>query len=61
MMPALRGTRVGVRPRVSFSFFKVVIVKPNGRPGYSALYKEHDVVEVVGILRIKHQRQNSYT
>lgn len=34
---------------------------PYGRSGYSALYKVHDVVEIVGILRIKHQRQNSYS
>ena len=34
---------------------------PYGKSGYSALYKVHDVIEIVGILRIKHQRQNTYS
>lgn len=34
---------------------------PYGKSGYSALYKVHDVIEIVGILRIKHQRQNNYS
>lgn len=34
---------------------------PYGGSGYSALYKVHDVIEIVGILRIKHQRQNTYS
>lgn len=34
---------------------------PYGKSGYSALYKVHDVIEIVGILRIKHQRQNAYS
>lgn len=34
---------------------------PFGKSGYSALYKVHDVVEVVGILRVKHQRENQYS
>lgn len=34
---------------------------PYGKSGYSALYKVHDVIEIVGILRVKHQRQNDYT
>jgi len=34
---------------------------PYGKSGYSALYKVHDVIEIIGILRIKHQRQNDYT
>ena len=33
---------------------------PYGKSGYSALYKVHDVIEIVGILRIKHQRQDTY-
>lgn len=33
---------------------------PFGRSGYSALYKVHDVVEVVGILRVKHQKEVDY-
>lgn len=31
-----------------------------GKSGYSALYKVHDVVEVIGILRLKHQKENAY-
>lgn len=34
---------------------------PYGKSGYSALYKVHDVIEIVGILRVKHQRQNDYS
>lgn len=33
---------------------------PFGRSGYSALYKVHDVIEVIGILRLKHQKEGSY-
>lgn len=31
-----------------------------GKSGYSALYKVHDVIEVVGILRVKHQKEKGY-
>ena len=31
-----------------------------GKSGYSALYKVFDVVEIVGILRVKHQKENNY-
>lgn len=33
---------------------------PFGKSGYSALYTVHDVIEVVGILRVKHQSENRY-
>ena len=33
---------------------------PFGKSGYSALYTVQDVVEIVGILRVKHQRENRY-
>lgn len=34
---------------------------PFGKSGYSALYTVHDVIEVVGMLRIKYQRENRYS
>jgi hypothetical protein len=33
---------------------------PFGQSGYSALYTVQDVIEIVGILRVKHQRKNRY-
>jgi plasmid stabilization system protein ParE len=33
---------------------------PFGKSGYSALYTVQDVIEVVGILRVKHQRESRY-
>jgi len=33
---------------------------PFGKSGYSALYTVQDVIEIVGILRVKHQRESRY-
>jgi len=33
---------------------------PFGKSGYSALYTVQDVIEIVGILRVKHQREDRY-
>lgn len=33
---------------------------PFGKSGYSALYTVQDVIEIVGVLRVKHQRENRY-
>jgi len=33
---------------------------PLGKSGYSALYTVQDVIEIVGILRVKHQREGRY-
>lgn len=33
---------------------------PFGKSGYSALYKVHDVIEIIGVLRIKHQKEDGY-
>lgn len=50
---------IGTLYQESFGIRQIHI--PFGKSGYSALYKVHDVIEIVGILRVKHQRQDGYS
>ena len=50
---------IGTQYQESFGIRQIHV--PYGRSGYSVLYKVHDIIEIVGILRIKHQRESNYS
>ena len=56
--------RLGENPKIGIIYDQSNDIRqihvPFGKSGYSALYTVQDVIEIVGILRVKHQRESRY-